>query len=77
MSKTILVVDDDHSIISIFEFILQQAGYHTITASSGQECIDLINSGQQIDLAFLDVKMPGLSGIETFRKIQEIRPLLS
>ncbi len=76
MSKTILVVDDDQSIISIFEFILQQSGYEALTASSGDECLALIKSDQKIDLVFLDVKMPGLSGIETFRALQTLRPLL-
>jgi two-component system nitrogen regulation response regulator GlnG len=76
MSKTILVVDDDQSINSIFEFILQQAGYHTITTTSGQECIDIIRSGQEVDLVFLDLKMPGLSGIDTFKEIQKVRPML-
>ncbi|NBV41402.1 response regulator [bacterium] len=76
MSKTILVVDDDQSINSIFEFILQQAGYNTITTTSGQECIDIIRSGQEIDLVFLDLKMPGISGIDTFKEIQKMRPML-
>lgn len=76
MDKTILVVDDDQSILSIFEFILQQAGYTTISVSSGEECIKIVESDQKIDLVFLDVKMPGLSGIDTFRKIQVIRPFL-
>ncbi len=76
MNKTILVVDDDQSINSIFEFILQQAGYHTITTTSGAECIDIIKSGQAVDLVFLDLKMPGLSGIDTFKEIQKIRPMM-
>ncbi len=76
MAKTILVVDDDQSIVSIFEFILQQAGYDTLTASSGMECLTHIESEKVIDLVFLDVKMPGLSGIETFKRIQKTRPML-
>ncbi len=74
MDKTILIVDDDQSINSIFEFILQQAGYKTITANSGEGCLDIIKSEQEIDLIFLDFKMPGLSGLEAFRKIQKIKP---
>ncbi|MGE4170418.1 MAG: response regulator [Candidatus Margulisiibacteriota bacterium] len=76
MSKTILVVDDDQSITSIFEFILGQAGYKTLSASSGQTCLDLLASHPTIDLVFLDVKMPGMSGIETFKEIQKINPTL-
>jgi len=76
MSKKILVVDDDQSIISIFEFILQQAGYETITATSGEACVQLISDNTELDLVFLDVKMPGMSGIEAFKQIQKIRPML-
>ena len=76
MTKTILVVDDDQSINSIFEFVLQQAGYYTITTTSGLECIDIIKSDQPVDLVFLDLKMPGISGIDTFKEIQKMRPML-
>lgn len=74
VSRTILVVDDDPSITSIFEFILQQAGYNTITTSSGYECVEVIRSTQPVDIVFLDLKMPGLSGIETYKEIQKARP---
>ena len=73
-SRTILVVDDDLSITSIFEFILQQAGYNTITTSSGYECVEVMKSSQPVDIILLDLKMPGLSGIETYREIQKNRP---
>ncbi|MFC1753337.1 response regulator [Thermoproteota archaeon] len=76
MTKTILVVDDDPSINSIFEFILQQAGYKTITTTSGDECVKMLKSGVVVDLVFLDLKMPHMSGIETFREIQKLRPML-
>ena len=74
MSKTILVVDDDKSINAIFDFILQQAGYNGITAASGEQCLNILKSDKPIDLIFLDLKMPGLSGIETFKEIQKISP---
>lgn len=76
MEKTILVVDDDSSILTIFEFILQQAGYNTIIAASGEECVEIIKTEQPIDLVFLDLKMPTLSGVDTFKIIQEERPML-
>ncbi len=72
MKKTILVVDDDPSITSIFEFILQQAGYNTITASSGDSCLEILRKKKPIDLIFLDVKMDGLSGIETLKEVLKI-----
>ena len=72
--KTILVTDDDSSILSIFEFVLNQAGYKVIKASSGKECLSVLKSGQKIDLVFLDIKMPHMNGVETFKRIQDISP---
>ena len=74
--KNVLVVDDDQSILSIFEFILKETGYNTITASSGQDCLDILKKGPKIDLVFLDVKMPGITGIDVFKQIQETDPKL-
>ncbi len=73
-SKTILVVDDEKSILSIFEFILQQAGYEALIANSGEECLDILASGKKIHLIFLDIKMSKMTGIETFKKIQALCP---
>lgn len=74
--KTILVVDDDMSITSIFEFILDQANYNSLVASSGEESLEILKSDVPVDLIFLDVKMPGMSGIDAFREIQKIRPFV-
>jgi DNA-binding NtrC family response regulator len=74
--KNVLVVDDDQSILSIFEFILKETGYNTITASSGQDCLDILKKGPKIDLVFLDVKMPGITGIDVFKQIQKTDPKL-
>ena len=76
MTKKILVVDDDPSIVSIFEFILTDASYEPITANSGEDALEIVRSQSDIDLVFLDVKMPGMSGIDTFREIQRINPML-
>ena len=69
MSKNILVVDDDESISSIFEFILQQAGFTVITAKTGNDCLSVLSQNEKIDLIFLDVKMPGISGLDTLCEI--------
>lgn len=74
MNRSILVVDDDISITSIFEFILQQSGYETLIASTGEDSLKIIHSDIPIDLIFLDIKMPKISGIDVFREIQRVRP---
>jgi len=75
-SKQILIVDDDQSIRSIFTFMLNQSGYSAITASTGEACLAILNSSHDVDLIFLDVNMPGMSGIETFKAIQAFDPSL-
>ncbi len=76
MKKTILVVDDDQAIGAIFDFILQQAGYKTLAATSGKTCLDIIRSEVSVDLVFLDLKMPDMSGLEVFKEIIKCRPEL-
>jgi two-component system nitrogen regulation response regulator GlnG len=72
--KTILVIDDDRSILSVFEFVLEQNRYQVITASDAEFGLSLLNANPHVDLVFLDVKMPGMSGIEAFKEIQKTRP---
>jgi len=73
--KKILVIDDDQSILSIFEYILNEAGYETITAIDGYNAIEKVKNNK-FDLVFTDVKMPGLSGIDTYKEIRKLDPKL-
>lgn len=73
--KTILVIDDDQSILSIFEYILNEAGYETVTAVDGYDAIEKVKT-TKFDLVFTDVKMPGLSGIDTYKEIRKLDPKL-
>ena len=68
--KQILVVDDNKINLKVAARLLE--GYKVIVdqASSGKECIDLINNGKKYDLIFMDDMMPGMSGVETFNKIR-------
>lgn len=73
--KKILVIDDDQSILSIFEYILNEAGYETVTAVDGYNAIEKVKNNK-FDLVFTDVKMPGLSGIDTYKEIRKLDPKL-
>ncbi|MSR88555.1 MAG: response regulator [Candidatus Margulisbacteria bacterium] len=74
--KNILVADNDPSIISIFDFILQQVGYPALTTSSGRRCLDLISQNPQLTLLFLDINLKDISGIELIKQIQKRNPNL-
>jgi len=69
MKARILVVDDEAEIRRSLRMILEYEGYDVQEASSGPEAIALIER-EPPDLAFLDIKMPGMDGLETLEKIR-------
>jgi DNA-binding NtrC family response regulator len=66
----ILVVDDDAGQRSLLESFLSGQGFQIITASSGEEAIDLLNS-QPVSMMISDVRMPGMSGLEVLKKARK------
>lgn len=72
---TILIVDDEQNISRTVSQGLKLRGYQTLTASSGEEALELCTA-QSIDLVLLDILMPGIGGIETLRRLMQIRPEL-
>jgi two-component system NtrC family response regulator len=71
--ENILIVDDEKNYPMIIGELLQEEGYTSLTASSGMEALDILNT-ELIDLVLTDVKMPGMSGIQLLEKIKEIKP---
>ncbi len=72
---TILIVDDDAQLRQSFEKLLTQEDHSVITAATGEAAIDIIRKSLP-DLVVMDVRMPGMSGLETFQVIREIDPKL-
>ena len=75
MSKTILVVDDETSILQSLEGILTDEGFEVVIAESGLEALEKVQE-EMPDLVLLDIWMPGLDGIETLEKIKALYPTL-
>ena len=71
----ILVIDDDKSIRLIFKKIGEELGHKVTAVETASEGLDLVKQ-QDIDLVFLDLKMPGMDGAELFRRIKTIKPKL-
>ncbi len=61
--KTILVVEDEAEIRDVLEFVLTTAGYRVSSTSEGETAITMAQT-QPIDLAILDIGLPGMSGLE-------------
>jgi DNA-binding NtrC family response regulator len=65
----VLVVDDDGQIRALLKHALTQWGYQATAVSSGAEALDLLTS-QLVDIALLDLRMPGMDGLELLRQIK-------
>ncbi|MCF8093938.1 MAG: sigma-54-dependent Fis family transcriptional regulator, partial [Desulfobacteraceae bacterium] len=73
MFPTILIVDDEESILKSLSGILMDEGFETITATNGYEALQRIEE-QAPDLVLLDIWMPGLDGIDTLKEIKNQHP---
>jgi DNA-binding NtrC family response regulator len=74
-SIRILIVDDDHAQRSLLETFLQSQGYLTQQAASGEAALQLLRENQYA-MMISDVRMPGMSGIETLRRVRQTHPEL-
>lgn len=73
--KSILVIDDEDYILEILRLALSELGYSVRTLSDGEEAIQLI-SNEDFWAIFCDLKMPGIDGLEVYKKISDLRPEL-
>lgn len=68
--ETILIVDDDPSLRSVLSAFLTERKYHVLLAESGEQALKLLEPGL-VHVALVDLKLPGMDGIETVRAIKE------
>lgn len=68
---TILVVDDEESVRLLYKEELEEEGYSVITAEDGEEALRKV-SLHRPDLITLDIRMPGMDGIEVLHRIREM-----
>ena len=72
VNKKLLVVDDEENNWLFIKDLLEDTGVNLVWARVGQEAIDIVSTGQKIDLILMDMKMPVLDGFDTTREIKKI-----
>ena len=74
-SPFIMLVDDEAAFVETMTKRLATRNIETITALSGEEGLEKLKMNQNLDVIILDIKMPGIDGIETLKKIKKVSPL--
>jgi CheY-like chemotaxis protein len=72
-SRRILIVDDEESVGLGMSEMLKDRGYDATYVVNGAEALEAVKK-QDFSLIFMDIIMPGMNGLETFREINRIRP---
>jgi two-component system response regulator (stage 0 sporulation protein F) len=76
MAKKILLVDDEELVIRSIGKLLQKQGYDVVMANDGEDAITLAQK-EFFDLIVLDVRMPGMNGIEVVKAIRRFQKQMS
>ncbi len=71
--KNILIVDDDEISIAFLEILLEPYAKELYTAANGKEAVEICRSNE-VDIVFMDMKMPIMNGYEATQKIREFAP---
>jgi len=69
--KRVLIVDDEPNVRLVFATALELAGYSTIAAENGEVALRMVAEGS-IDLILLDLRMPGIDGMEVLRSLRDL-----
>ena len=69
-----MLVDDEERFLKTTQKLLSKKGYDVLTATGGAEALEKL-AGHNIHVVVLDVKMPGMDGIQTLREIKNKHPL--
>lgn len=71
----VLIVDDELEFLELMQNRLDKRGFSVETAPAGEKALELVKA-KAFDAMVLDVKMPGMDGIEVLRRVKQMRPEL-
>ncbi len=71
--SSILIVDDDMGMCETLSDIMEDRGYRTVVALDGYEAVERVREAA-FDVILMDIKMPGMDGVQTFREIKNVDP---
>ena len=70
MTRRILIVDDERNIRRTFGMVLRAEGFEVAEAEKGEDALALAER-ERVDLVILDVRLPGIDGLETLRRLRD------
>ncbi len=76
MKPFVMLVDDEVPFVETMTKRLKKRELQVIAATSGQEALEKLNTNRNLDVVILDVKMPGMDGIDTLKETKKTNPLV-
>jgi len=73
VNKTILIVEDEESNFRFLEMLFKNKGLNLIHAENGVEAIEICKGHQKLDLILMDIKMPGMNGLDATKQIKNLK----
>jgi excisionase family DNA binding protein len=70
--NTVLIVDDDVSVCDVLQDIVKSKGYSVVAVNNGEKAVEVLDK-QKFSLIFLDLILPGLSGLEVLHHVKDIK----
>lgn len=77
--KTLLIADDDPTILQLATLVLERSNYRCLKAANAFEALQMLSDNPEVDALISDIRMPGMSGIElghNVRRIHQDMPIL-
>lgn len=75
LKMRIMLVDDEERFLQTTKKMITKSGYDALTATSGEECLKILED-ELVHVVILDVKMPGMDGVETLKHIKQRHPMV-